>query len=300
MTKVLLTGATGQVGRFLVRKFIKEKVDFIGLDITKKTEFKNLDIITPEITNKKEFERYKKQLEGIDVLVHLASKIDVESEVIKSGNTSIDLNLKGTLNLLEYLPNLKHVCYTSTYMVYGTPDYIPVTENHPTNPTTVYGASKLSTEKFLQIFSSQTNVTVTILRMMGIYDLEKPYSQAIPNFVKMICEKKSPMILGSGKIRRNHLHIDDAVDSIFTTLKNPKNGIYNIGGPDAPNNLELIEIINNELGSNIKPIFNESKKKQYDFIVDTSKAKNELEFIPKIAIKEGISRITKSFFKNGW
>ena len=64
MTKVLLTGATGQVGRFLVRKFIKEKVDFIGLDITKKTEFKNLDIITPEITNKKELERYKKQLEA--------------------------------------------------------------------------------------------------------------------------------------------------------------------------------------------------------------------------------------------
>ena len=300
MTKVLVTGATGQIGRFLVRKFIKEKVNFIGLDKSKKTEFENFDIITPEITKKKELERYKSQLEEIDFLIHLASKIDVEPEVIKSGNASIELNLKGTLNLLEYLPNLKHICYTSTYMVYGIPNSIPVTEIHPTNPTTVYGASKLSTEKFLKVFSSQTNVTVTILRMMGIYDLEKPYSQAIPNFVKMICEKESPIISGSGKIRRNHLHIDDAINSIFTTLKNPKNGIFNIGGLDAPSNLELIDMINGELGSDIKPILKESKKKQYDFIVDILQAKNELGFTPKIGIKNGISRTIKSYFENGW
>ena len=230
----------------------------------------------------------------------MASLITNDKDVIKSGSDSIDLNIKGTLNLLEFLPNLKSIIFSSTYMVYGTPTSNPIKEEHPTDPNVVYGASKLSTEKFLQIFAKEAKISLSILRIMGIYNVEKPHGQAIPTFIKMIANDESPVIFGTGNIRRNHLYIDDAIDAIITVIKNPKNGVFNIGGFDSPSNLELIEIINNAMGKNIEPIFKESTSKTYDFITDISKAKKQLGFNPKVSIKEGIEKTISNYIKNKW
>jgi UDP-glucose 4-epimerase len=116
----------------------------------------------------------------------------------------------------------------------------------------------------------------------------------------MIANNESPVIFGTGSIKRNHLYIDDAIDAIITTIKNPKNGVFNIGGLDSPSNLELIKIINDIMGKNIEPIFKESDSKPYDFITDISKAKKELGFKPKIKIEEGIKKTIKNYVKNGW
>jgi UDP-glucose 4-epimerase len=297
--KILVTGALGQVGKILVKKLIEEKINFVGLD-KRDGDITGAKIIHTEITSKEDIKKYSTELNDIDVLVHLASLITNDKDVIKSGSDSIDLNIKGTLNLLEFLPNLKSIIFSSTYMVYGTPDSNPIKEDHPTNPNVVYGASKLSTEKFLQIFAKESGITLSILRIMGIYNVEKPHGQAIPSFVKMIANNESPVIFGTGSIKRNHLYIDDAIDAIITTIKNPKNGVFNIGGLDSPSNLELIKIINDIMGKNIEPIFKESDSKPYDFITDISKAKKELGFKPKIKIEEGIKKTIKNYVKNGW
>ena len=185
----------------------------------------------------------------------MASLITNDRDVVKSGPDSVDLNIKGTVNLLGFLPNLKSITFSSTYMVYGTPIFNPVNEDHPTDPNVVYGASKLATEKFLQIFAKESKISLSILRIMGIYNVEKPHGQAIPSFVKMIASNQSPTIYGTGEIRRNHLYIDDAINAILTTVNNPKTGIFNIGGSDATSNLEIIQMINEKMGKNVKPIF---------------------------------------------
>jgi len=297
--KILVTGALGQVGKILVKKLIEEKINFVGLD-KREGDITGVKIIHTEITTKEDIKKYSSELNDVDILVHLASLITNDKDVIKSGSDSIDLNIKGTLNLLEFLPNLKSIIFSSTYMVYGTPTSNPINEDHPTDPNVVYGASKLATEKFLQIFARESKISLSILRIMGIYNVEKPHGQAIPSFVKMIANDESPVIFGTGSIRRNHLYIDDAIDAIITTIKNPKNGVFNIGGLDSPSNLELIEIINNTMGKNIEPIFKESASKPYDFITDISKAKKQLGFNPKISIKEGIEKTTKNYIKNKW
>jgi UDP-glucose 4-epimerase len=297
--KILVTGALGQVGKILVKKLIEKKMNVIGLD-KRDGIIKNIEIIHIEITSKDEIKKFETELKDVDILVHLASLITNDKDVIKSGPDSIDLNIKGTINLLEFLPNLKSIIFSSTYMVYGTPVTNLIKENHPTDPNVVYGASKLATEKFLQIFSKESNITLSILRIMGIYNVEKPHGQAIPSFVKMIANNESPIIFGTGEIKRNHLYIDDAINAIMTTIKNPKEGIFNIGGTDSPSNLELIEIINEKMGKKIKPIFKKSDSTPYDFITDITKAEKELGFIPKTGIKEGIKKTIMDFKKNSW
>ncbi len=297
--KILVTGAVGQVGRFLIRKLIHENIPCVGLDKRDYLSFPEITVIHPEITTKEEIEKHRDILKDVDVLVHLASLITKDKDVIKSGIPSVNLNVNGTINLLEFLPNLEKICYSSTYMVYGTPIHNPVKEDHPTNPNIVYGASKLATEKYLQIFAKQQNIKLSILRFMGIYNIEKPHGQAIPTFVKKIASDQQPIIFGDGKIRRNHLEINDAIDSIMKTINNPINGVFNIGGPDSPSNLELIEIINNELGKSIEPIFRNDTV-GYDFITDIIKARNEMQFVPKIGIKEGLKRTIQMFQEKGW
>jgi len=297
---ILVTGALGQVGKALVRKLLEEKASFIGLDKREENIFPDVKIIHPEITRKEDIEKYSSELNDVDALIHLASLITNDRDVVKSGPDSVDLNIKGTVNLLGFLPNLKSITFSSTYMVYGTPISNPVNEDHPTNPNVVYGASKLATEKFLQIFAKESKISLSILRIMGIYNIEKPHGQAIPSFVKMIANNQSPTIYGTGEIRRNHLYIDDAINAILSTLKNPKTGIFNIGGSDSPSNLELIQMINEKMGKNVKPAFKKLDSKPYDFITDISKAEKELGFIPKTGIEEGIEKTIMNFKKNGW
>ena len=166
---ILVTGALGQVGKALVRKLLEEKASFIGLDKREENIFPDVKIIHPEITKKEDIEKYSSELSDVDVLIHLASLITNDKDVVKSGSDSVDLNIKGTVNLLGFLPNLKSITFSSTYMVYGTPIFNPVNEDHPTDPNVVYGASKLATEKFLQIFAKESKISLSILRIMGIY-----------------------------------------------------------------------------------------------------------------------------------
>ena len=187
-------------------------------------------------------------------------------------------------------------------MVYGKPKMQIIHETHATNPENIYGASKLITEKILQVFSEKKKINLNILRFMGIYGIVSPYvKQAIPSFIEKILDKKNPTVFGTGNVKRNHIYIDDAIDAIIISinhkLNHKLNNKYNIGGIDSPSNLELIKIINNEIGTKIKPNFMDSKNKEYSFITDIHNANKKLGFKPKIGIKDGIKKTVDEYRK---
>ena len=293
--KLLVTGATGNIGSILCDRLQKNNIPFIGIDISSNARTNN-NFLQVDITNKNDLRGKKSVFNEIDTLIHLASKIDAGSDIANTGIESVNVNVKGTLNLLEYLPNLKNILFTSSYMVYGVPKQTPVTENHVQEPHTVYGVSKISTEKYLQVYSQEKEIDLTIFRYMGIYGLMSHYaSQAIPVFIKLIASGKNPIIYGNGLQRRNHLFIDDAIDAILFWINNKSPGIFNIGGKDSPTNLDLIEIINEKMNKKIKPIFKELE--QYDFITDISKANRVLHFQPKTGIKDGLINTIEGFLE---
>jgi len=298
MTKIIVTGSAGQVGHFLVKKLNEQKTDFLGIDIKNPTIKFNHKFAKVDLRNLKDIRNNKEQLRKFDVLIHLAGLIDDETNIIKYGIQSLDYNIKTTLNLLEFLPRLKQICFASTYMVYGIPISNPVKEIHPTEPFNVYAASKLINEKFLQVYSQKQNIDLTILRFMSIYGVESPIERlAIPSFIKKIVNDEKPIIFGTGKPKRNQIYIDDAIEAILTSIRKRKPGIFNIGGEDSTSLLEYIDLINNELGKNIKPIFKKRTQPEYDFITDISKAKKELGFRPRVNIMEGLSKTIKRYYK---
>ena len=293
--KLLVTGASGNIGAILGNKLQKNNIPFTGLDVVNQGAT-NDNFLRLDLTNKSSLYEKKSVLNEVDTLIHLASKIDDGADITNTGIESINVNVKGTLNLLEYLPNLKNILFTSTYTVYGIPKQNPVTENHIQEPDTVYGASKIVTEKYLQIYAQEKGINLSIFRYMGIYGLMSHYAnQAIPIFIKLIAAGKNPTVYGNGFQRRNHLFINDAIDAILIWLNNKKPGVFNIGGIDSPTNLDLISIINEKMNKKIKPVFKESQ--QYDFITDISRAASVLHFQPKTRIKDGLNNIIERFLE---
>ena len=297
MEKILVTGASGQIGTFLIKKLNQNKKKIIGLDIIEPKNV-NFPFLKIDLKNKNRFKKFYKELEDIEILIHLASTVNSGQDLSSNGIDSVNLNIHGTLNLLENLPNLKQISFASSYMVYGKPERKLINETHATNPENIYGASKLITEKILQVFSEKKKINLKILRFMGIYGIVSPYvKQAIPSFIEKILDKKNPIVFGTGNVKRNHIYIDDVIDAIIISINNKFNNKYNIGGIDAPSNLELIKIINNEIGTKIKPNFINSKNKEYSFITDINNANKKLGFKPKVGIKEGIQKTVNEYRK---
>ena len=287
--KILVTGCSGQIGKNLIPKLIELELDVYGLDIHKPENTKSYQFLLADLTDSKSLSLHLEILNEIDLVIHLASKIENTQNVVANSKENIEINIEGTVNLLEFLSNVKHVFYASSYMVYGNPYHDLINEEHVTNPTNIYGSSKLTTEKFLQVFAMRRKFLLTIFRFMGVFGPNTPKSgRAIPSFIDLILSDNSPTLIGDGKSRRNHIHLDDAINAIINSLKFSKGGIFNIGGKESPNNLELISIINEITGKNIAPTHKNQESRESNFILDNSLANKRINYIPSIGIKNGL------------
>jgi UDP-glucose 4-epimerase len=296
--KILVTGCSGQIGKNLIPKLIELELDVYGLDIRKPENTKSYKFLQADLTDSKSLSSHSEILKEIDLMIHLASKIENTQNVVTKSKESIEINIEGSINLLEFLTNVKHVFYASSYMVYGNSFQDLINEEHITNPTNIYGSSKLITEKFLDVFARKRKFLLTILRFMGVFGPDTPKNgRAIPSFIDLILSGNPPTIIGDGKSRRNHIHLDDAINAIINSLKFSKGGILNIGGKESPSNLELISIINEITGKNIVPIHKNQENNEPNFILNNSLANEKINFYPSVGIKDGLINHIESLGK---
>ncbi|MCF8367447.1 MAG: NAD-dependent epimerase/dehydratase family protein [Bacteroidales bacterium] len=296
--KVLITGINGHIGSFLLRKLQNNGIEVVGLDLKKVAPFSNIPFIEADITQKGTLDDYDSLLKECNILVHLASRIEGSQDIISDAIPGINLNVIGTMNLLQKMPNLKSIIYASTYMVYGKPARNPVMEDDIKEPVNIYGISKLITENYLKTYANLASKKLKILRFMGVYGPGTPQTtRAIPNFIKLIANNKAPTLYGKGEVSRNHIFIDDAVEAIWLSILSEKSGVFNIGGESSINNLGLVDIINEVLGKKIIPTIVDSNA--YDFISNISLAGKELGFYPKTTFQQGIAAEIESLQKSG-
>ena len=304
--RILVTGCNGQIGSKVMTGLknsmtLKLKGDnvkkVVGLD--KREANPDYESIKCDLLNQGEIGKIKLKFEEIDTLVHLASIVET-SKSIKDAEDIIKLNVFSTINIINALPKLKHIVFSSSMMVYGKPQKNPINELHPTKPINLYGISKLLTEDAIRIYGlNHPDLKISILRLTSIYGpgnySGKSSKRAIPNFIRLAKQHESPIIVGKINEKRDYLYIDDAVDAIIKAIENPFDGNINIGSEKSITIKELAALICNLCNSKAKPIIENESLEKDDYLLDISKAKELIGFRPTFLLESGLKKEISNF-----
>lgn len=295
--RVLVTGASGQIGSYLLENFAN-KHDTVGVDL-KPFPIEDLrDLVVQG--DLRDYEFVRKVVKDVDAVIHLAAQVSVEN----SWNDPVydaENNIIATVNLLKACSDygVDRFVYISSAAVYGNPQYVPIDEKHPKNPISPYGVSKLVGEYYCRVFSDK--IYTVIVRPFNVFsarmDPNNPYSGVIAKFISRVKQKLPPVIYGDGKQTRDFVHVRDVVDFIEIVLKKGENGeAYNVGTGKETSILELAEVIIDIAGINGEPVFDKPHKGDIRrSCADISKAK-KLGFEPKTDLRGDLEEIFEEWY----
>ena len=247
--KFLIIGGLGFVGSYLVESLIKNNhnIKILTRTFSKKSNIKILNkkikIEKIDITNFRKLGLCVEQFKP-NVIIHLAGNTS-HSKSFEEPLKDVDSNAKSTLFMLEKIRELDLKCkflLASTFIVIGKPKKLPVDENTPCNPTTIYGTNRLASEYFCKIYHDVYGLDTNIFRITNSYG---PREQVIPeknavNFlIYQAFKKKEISIYNKGKFFRDFIYVDDVISGINTILKKGKSGeLYSIFQMISNTNLE--------------------------------------------------------------
>lgn len=296
--KAMVTGGAGFIGSHIVEELVTRGFPVVSIDnysagkkinLAHLKKYKNLQEVDCDVTDLKKLNRYFK---GVDIVFHnAASKKNI---CLKDPRRDLEVNGIGTFNLLEL--SLKHkvkkFVHASTGSVYGERVISPQTENHPLNPVSYYGVSKLAGEKYVKLFNHLYGLDSTVLRYFHVYGPRQEFNEfggVVAIFVRNVLENKSPVIFGSGKQERSFTYVKDVVLANLVTAVNPKSRgeVYNCASG--------INITINQLCDRVLKTMNRQdlKPKYEDWLVGDIKSFN----IDNSKIRKlGVS-FRKDFFK---
>ena len=270
-----------------------------------KKSAKKIQIEKIDLTN---FQQLGKIIEKFkpDVIIHLAGNAS-HSKSFENPLKDIDSNAKTTLFMLEKIRKLNTPCkfiLGSTFIVIGKPKKLPVNENTPCNPTTIYGTNRLASEYFCKIYHEVYGLHTNIFRITNSYG---PREQIIPkknavNFLIYKSFKKEEIsIYNQGKFFRDFIYIDDVISGINSILKKGKSGeLYWISSGKRTWFYEFGDILEKTTGCKVKysetPVYTK-KVDVGNFVVSNSKLR-KLGWSPKISVDVGVKKTLKFFQSN--
>ena len=304
--KILVTGGAGFIASQIADAFIDEGHEVHILDnlstgfeknINPKAPFIKSDISSPSI-----LEIFSK--EKFDVVNHHAAQIDVRKSVndpIFDANT----NILGTINLLQACikTGVKKFMFASTGgAVYGEQEYFPADENHPTNPVSPYGITKLTIEKYLFFYKNEYGLNHTILRYANVYGpRQNPFGEAgvVAIFANKLLKNENPIINGEGKQTRDYVFVEDVVKANVITLNSNSSNIYNVGTGIETSVNQLFEKLNRISGDvAVEKHGPAPKGEQLRSVITSDKLFKEFKWKPSVKIEEGLKKTFESFKTN--
>ncbi len=298
MSKILVTGGAGFIGSHLTDKLIQNGHKVLIIDnlstgfkehINPKAKFYQMDIRSAALDKILE----KEQPEAV---FHLAAQVDVRKS-LEDPNLDVEINISGSINVLKSC--IKHkvqrVLFASTGgAIYGEQEYFPADERHPVFPISPYGVAKLTVEKYLHCFYENFGLNYACLRLANVYG-PRQNPKGDQGVVAIFCGKllngEQVTIYGDGKQTRDYVFVDDVVNAFVLALEFSKSEVFNIGTGIETNVNQLYEILAEKVGSNSNMVYGpERLGEQKRSVIDFAKAKRELNWEPRVNLKEGLEK----------
>ncbi len=280
MTKVLVTGANGFIGKQLVDALVQLDLAVISYthddgDIAEEDTWKKLPVV--------------------DYVFHLAGR----SFVPDSWNDPagfIQTNVNGTGLALDYCKlHGARLIFLSAYL-YGVPTQLPISEAEPVSPNNPYALSKHLAEKLCKFYSSYWKVPVTIIRPFNVFGSGQRSEFLIPKIINQVRNSDEICVMDL-EPKRDYIYVKDLVNALVKTINlNDGFNFFNIGSGKSYSVRELIDIIQRAARTDL-PIRSEyiSREQEIpDVRADITRANNQLGWVPKFTFADGIHEILHS------
>jgi nucleoside-diphosphate-sugar epimerase len=294
--RILVTGGCGYVGNLLVKKLHELNAKVFVFDIASPSEkipdvfYYDVSLLNDDFLNK-----LMKQIRP-QKIYHLAASLN-RTRDYNTIDKILDINLKGTNNLLRALKEIDYssFIFTSTSEVYGNQTKIPFKEDLAMQPTSPYSLSKAAAELSIQTFSNIYNKPFTILRLFNIYGPNLPESFFIPQLISALKENKN-FDMTKGEQKRDFVFIDNIIKVLINvaTNQNANNKIFNVCSGKSTSIRELALEIKTLIPSKAKINFGAipyRKNEIWDMVGSATKIKDTLSLNIKIDLSEGLKRL---------
>jgi UDP-glucose 4-epimerase len=298
--QVLITGVTGHLGRAVVKRFVAEGIQVLGVgrDVTRlnslEVEFGGGRLTTAacDLSDSEAVADLVCSYDSLSHLIHLAASIPSDLQDYAGPYRH---NVDVTVLLLEHLrQRLQSVIYLSSFDVYAIGAALPITTTTHTVPATYYGASKLAGEKYVQVFGWDKGLKPTILRCSSIYGPGETIARAMKSFLTNAIENRPINIYGDGSELRDYIYVDDAATAVWQCFKEGVGGVFNLGGGRPVSIRELAELAISVAESSSPITYHPRIKERYDLYLDVEPLGKSAQFVPQVSLQQGMKRECES------
>jgi len=308
--RVLITGGAGFLGSHLCDKFLAEGHTVIAMDNLITGSVRNIEhlagnerflFIKHDVTN-------YIYIEGeVDAVLHFASPAS-PIDYLKFPIPTLKVGALGTHKVLG-LSKDKGAAFllASTSEIYGDPQVHPQPETYwglvdPIGPRGVYDEAKRFAEAMAMAYHRYHDVNTHIARIFNTYGprMRLDDGRVVPNFIGQALRGEPLTIYGDGLQTRSFCYVSDLIEGLYWLLMSGENDPVNLGNPHELNIIQFAELINELTGNDAGMVFEEGKRIEGDPQTrkpDISKAKQVLDWEPKVDIREGLQRTIEHFRK---
>ena len=301
-SRVLVTGGAGFVGSNLANALAEDN-DVVAVDdcylgtpdnLDDAVEFVEASVLADDLPT------------DVDVVFHLAA---LSSYAMHEDDPTrgARVNVEGFVNTVDQArqDGCETVVYASTSSIYGSrtdpsPEDMPVTVN------TGYEASKLARERYAEYFGNHYDMAMAGMRFFSVYqgyggaeEHKGEYANVIAQFAEDVANGRSPELYGDGTQTRDFTHVDDVVRGLELAADHRLEGVYNLGTGEAYDFETVVEMINDELGTDVDPTYVENPIPEsvyvHDTCADPTKMREATGWEPEIDFEEGVARVCAAY-----
>jgi UDP-glucose 4-epimerase len=304
--KIALIGGAGLIGSHIVDALIHEPVSEIIVydnfvrgsrsNLLEAVKSSKVRIVEASMTDQ---DSLRRNLEGVDGVFLLASLW--LGECVSEPRSAWEVNVMGTWNVVEACRELgvKRIVYSSSASVYGNALFTPITEEHPFNNRTTYGATKIANEQMFRAIYEQHKLPYIGYRYMNVYgprmDYEGTYVSVIMKALDRIFAGQPPVIFGDGSQMYDFIYVEDVARANVLGMKaNCADEFFNIGSGVGTTISELVDILLELTSSTLKP---EYRPQEQSFVThrigSTEKAELMLGFKAQTPLLEGLQCVVE-------
>lgn len=304
MAKYLITGGAGFIGSNIAEELLKrgEYVRIIDNFSTGKREnieefIDDIDLIEGDLRN---IDDVKRAVKDIDFVLHQAALPSVPRSVADPISSNAN-NIDGTLNLLVAAKEagVKRVVIAASSSAYGDTEILPKVEYMMPNPLSPYAVTKYVEELYGRVFYKVYGLETVLLRYFNVFgpkqDPTSQYAAVIPKFITKILKGESPIIFGDGEQTRDFTYVDNVVEANILAATSEKVGhgeVINIACGQRISLNQLVDKINEILGTNIRPIYDKPRVGDIKHsLASIEKAEKLLGYSVKVTFEEGLRKV---------